>query len=270
MSRQRQDPGRAQQDRQRQQDRQGQQDCLERQRLQPVSHPARWLIIALLGLLLGCQTQPGSVSGPEMATNQLQPLVDANNWEAIAATRVNCRQSTEDCAEAHAIHADASLRLAIQLPPEASATRGRTRKLLDAAESGYRQALALQPSPQSPSLASYHGGLLLTLSERRNRLDASVREQRLDRENQKLLAAAEVARVQVPDSALGFIYGASALVYHALLKDSGGDRCAGLAQAEAMLKRSPTPPAELLKDQQRLKTLIQRSKQESRCAPTRR
>ncbi|WP_462321134.1 hypothetical protein [Halochromatium sp.] len=195
----------------------------------------------------------------------MQELVVASNWEGIAGSNIQCSEATDVCAEAHAIRADACLRLVIELPADASATRGRTRELLDAAESGYRQALSLQRSSESPSIASYHGGLLLTLSERRNRLDASVREKKLDRENQKLLEAAKEARAQVPDSAFGFIYGASALVYQALLNESGSDRCQGLEQAAVMLKRSPTPPDELLNDQQRLQQLIQRSLGESDC-----
>lgn len=227
------------------------------------------VVSTLLGLLAGCETQPVVESGPGLNPSQLQALVAASNWEAIAAASINCSEATDLCAEAHAIHADACLRLAIQLPPDASATGGRTRQLLDAAEAGYRNALTLQRSSTSPSIASYHGGLLLTLSERRNRLDATVREQKLDRENQKLLEAAREARTRVPDSAFGYIYGASALVYHALLKQSGQERCTGLKQAETMLKRSPTPPAELLNDQQRLQTLIQRGLRESSCTASR-
>jgi hypothetical protein len=227
------------------------------------------LLGLLVGLLAGCETQPVVEPGPGLNPTQLQALVAAGDWEGIAAASINCSDATDACAEAHATHADACLRLAIQLPADALATRGRTRQLLDAAEAGYRKALTLQRSSTSPSIASYHGGLLLTLSERRNRLDASVREQKLDRENQKLLEAASEARAQVPDSAFGYIYGASALVYHALLKQSGLDRCAGLKQAETMLKRSPSPPAELLNDQQRLTTLIRRGLRESGCARSR-
>lgn len=250
------------------------------QRLFPFERPGRaalgfarlprlLLMVSLLGLTAGCETQPIAESGPSLTPSQLQALVAASNWKGIADSSIHCGETTDRCAEAHAIHADACLRLAIQLPADASATRGRTRQLLDSAESGYRQALTLQRSSASPSIASYHGGLLLTLSERRNRLDASVREKKLDRENQKLLEAAEAARTQVPDSALGFIYGASALVYHALLKESGSDRCEGLEQAAAMLKRSPEPPAELVNDQQRLQELIQSSLRESDCVAAR-
>lgn len=216
-------------------------------------------------LMLGCGTQSAIDSGPGLNPTQLQVLVAANNWQQIAAASINCNEPSDTCAEAHAIRADACLRLAIQLPADASATKGRTRKLLDDAESGYRNALRLQRSSASPSVSSYHGGLLLTLSERRNRLDDSVRENKLDRENQKLLDAAQEARKEVPDSALGYVYGASALVYHALLKESGTDRCQGLKQAAAMLKRSPKPPDELTTEQKRLQTLIERGLRESNC-----
>ena len=224
------------------------------------------LTMVLISLLLGCETQPLITSGPGLNPNQLQELVAASNWQTIAAANINCSEPSDTCAEAHAIRADACLRLAIQLPAHASATRGQTRKLLDDAETGYRNALQLQRSSESPSVSSYHGGLLLTLSERRNRLDDSVRENKLDRENQKLLEAAEKARKEVPDSALGHVYGASALVYHALLKESGTDRCDGLSQAATMLKQSPEPPAELTSEQQRLRTLIKRGLGESNCA----
>ncbi len=234
-----------------------------------VQLPRALLAAGLLALVAGCETLPIAESGPGLSPSQLQELVAASEWAGIAGASIHCSESTDVCAEAHAIHADACLRLAIQMPAEASAIRGRSRQLLDAAESGYRQALTLQRSSESPSIASYHGGLLLTLSERRNRLDASVRENKLDRENQKLLIAADKARAQVPDSAFGFIYGASALVYHALLKEAGSDRCQGLAQAETMLKRSPKPPDELINDQQRLRTLIQRGLRESDCVAAR-
>ncbi|MFP4603062.1 MAG: phosphatase PAP2 family protein [Halochromatium sp.] len=223
-------------------------------------------VVAFLALAVGCETQSIVGTGPELDLEQLQERVAASDWEAIVAATIDCDEPSDTCAEVHAIQADACLRLAIQLPAEASATGGRTRRLLDAAEAGYREALRLQRSREAPAMASYHGGLLLTLSERRNRLDASVREQKLARENQKLLEAANQARAQVPDSALGFIYSASALLYHALLMESGSDRCHGLGQAEAMLKQTPVPPAELVNDHQRLQTLIDQELGKSNCA----
>lgn len=223
------------------------------------------LVVIPLVAMLGCQTQPVIGSGPGLSSDEIKALVAAGDWPGIAAAQVDCNDASDLCAELHAIRADACLRLAIQLPADASATKGRTRQLLDDAESGYRLALQLQGSSESPRVSSYHGGLLLTLSERRNRLDDSVQENKLDRENQKLLSAAEQARTAVPDSALGYVYGASAVVYHALLKESGTDRCDGLTQAAAMLRRSPKPPAELIDEQQRLKTLIERSLRDSRC-----
>jgi hypothetical protein len=125
--------------------------------------------------------------------------------------------------------------------------------------------LKLQKSSDNASVASYHGGLLLTLSERRNRLDASVQENKLDRENQKLLKASEEARTTVPDSALGYIYGASAHVYNALLKESGRNRCDDLARAASMLRRSPPPPRELSEEERRLQTLVERELRQNQC-----
>ncbi len=223
------------------------------------------IMLGLLGLAVGCETQPIVGSGPELDLEQLRELVAASDWEGIVAATIACNAASDSCAETHAIRADACLRLAIQQPTDAPAPRGRTRALLDAAESGYRQALALQGARQSPSLASYHGGLLLTLSERRNRLDTSVREHKLERENSKLLKAAEKARAQVPESALGFVYGASALVYHALLTESGRARCVELEQAERLLGHAPEPPSELIAEKARLQTLIEHGLRESDC-----
>ncbi|WP_200344059.1 hypothetical protein [Halochromatium glycolicum] len=220
----------------------------------------------MLLVTAGCKMHP---VGPPLSAEELYALVDASDWEAVAHSRLDCEQPGNACAAAHASHADACLRLAIQLPVEASATRGQTRRLLDSAESGYRQAIALQRSSDAPSLASYHGGLLLTLSERRNRLDVSEQEQRLERENEKLLEAAEQARSAVADSALGFIYGASAHVYRALRREPGADRCDDLRQAAAMLQQAPSPPAELSGEAQRLQTLVTRELQENACPTSR-
>lgn len=209
-------------------------------------------------LLSGCVTLPALDQGPPLSKPELQALVDAGDWDTLAKSQVDCDDATDDCAKAHASRADACLRLAIQLPVEASATRGQTRRFLDSAEAGYRKALLLQQSSDSPVVASYHGGLLLTLSERRNRLDETVREQKLDRENRKLLEAAALARSEVSDSALGFIYGASALVYEAALKEDDAQRCNDLREAKAMLQQSPPAPRELIEDEERLQDLVAR------------
>jgi hypothetical protein len=228
----------------------------------------RWQSLLVATVILatgGCETQPVMDAGPGLPISRVQALEAANDWEKLAETQIGCNDRSDACAEAHATRADACLRLAIQLPLNASAERGRTRKLLDRAESSYRKALKLQKSSDTARVASYQGGLLLTLSERRNRLDASVEENKLDRENQKLLKAAAEARSKVPDSALGYIYGASAHVYNALLKESGRDRCDDLRQAAIMLKRSPPPPRELSDDEQRLQTLVERELRQNRC-----
>jgi hypothetical protein len=232
------------------------------------SGAARWLLLGLFLLMNpACKMQP---MGPPLSAEELWSLVDSSDWEEIAQSQLDCDQPGDACATAHASHADACLRLAIQLPVEASSARGRTRRLLDGAESGYRKALALQRSDDPPSLASYHGSLLLTLSERRNRLDVSEEEQRLERENEKLLQAAEQARSAVADSALGFIYGASAHVYRALRRKPGPDRCNDLQQAAVMLARAPSPPGELVGEMRRLQTLVARELQENACSTSRR
>jgi hypothetical protein len=225
------------------------------------------LLASTVSSITGCETQPVIVTGPSLSTDELLALVDASDWNGIADGHIACNESSDACAKAHATHADACLRLAIQLPADASAARGRTRRLLDNAESGYRRALKLRPAGESASLASYHGGLLLTLSERRNRLDAEQQGNKLQRENQKLLKAAERARNEVADSALGFIYGASALVYDALLREQGSERCNELEQAATMLARAPAPPRELGDEEQRLQALIERELQKNACRP---
>lgn len=233
----------------------------------PLATHRRRLLLLLLPLIsAGCQTQAVIPPGPPLSLQQLQDLVAASDWEGIANAKLDCEQPGDACAEAHANHADACLRLAIQLPKEASAARGRSRRLLDDAEAGYRQALALQRSSDSPRLASYHGGLLLTLSERRNRLDVSEQEQRFARENEKLIKAAELARGAVSDSALGFIYGASALVYRASRSEPGRERCNDLVEAAAMLEQTPSPPDELLGEAQRLQRLVARELKANQCA----
>jgi hypothetical protein len=220
------------------------------------------LALSLALVAAGCTTDPTIV-----AMGGDEPFghgAVAGEGKSIAVTNVPCSARTEDCAEAHAAKGDACLRLAIQQPQSASAKDSRVRELLDCAEEGYRKALERQPSKTSPSRISYHGGLLLTLSERRNRLD-TVKEKKLDRENEKLLIAAQDARREVPGSALGYIYGASAHIYRAPLKPQGGDRCNDLRQAEAMLKRSPPPPRELAAEQERMQALTQRQLRENTC-----
>jgi hypothetical protein len=193
----------------------------------------------------------------------------AGDFTSIAVTNIRCNARSEACAKSHATKGDACLRLAIQQPQSASAQDSKMRDLLDCAETGYRKALALQPDPSTPSRVSYHGGLLLTLSERRNRLD-DVQDRKLDRENEKLLMAAQEARREVPSSALGFLYGASAHVYRATLKPKGRHRCNDLRQAESLLRRSPPPPSQLVSEQQRIRALVQRQLQANACPRIRR
>jgi len=224
---------------------------------------------ALLALAIaGCETTPstGGIGGGDDA----QQTVVASDWGSVGRTKVSCNAATDACAKAHAARGDACLRLAIQQPATASASDTRMRQLLDCAEEGYRQALLKQPGKNAPSRISYHGGLLLTLSERRNRLDDLTKEKKLDRENDKLLIAAQDARREVPSSALGYLYGASAHVYRAAMKPRGRDRCNDLRMAETMLQRSPSPPKELAAEQDRMRTLTQRELRDNACPRIRR
>lgn len=219
----------------------------------------------MFGLALaGCATQPGQ-SGPLLGDEKVLALAAEGDWATLAAGRVACRAQTEDCAKAHAAQGDACLRLAIELPLDAEQNQSHLRGLLDCAEAAYRQALAYQPDPNLASRVSFHGGLLLTLSERRNRLDNLERGDRLGMENERLLVAAQAARRESAGNALGFIYGASAHAYRALLKPAGRARCNDLRQAEAMLNRAPPPPRELSDERTRISTLIARELRSNGC-----
>jgi len=220
-------------------------------------------------LIAGCGGTP--TSGGAVGDNAAVPrMAIAGDWHSIAATKVGCNARTDTCAQAHATKGDACLRLAIQQPQSASSKESRMRNLLDCAEEGYRKALQKQSSKTAPSRISYHGGLLLTLSERRNRFDDAVKEKKLDRENEKLLMAAQGARREVPSSALGYLYGASAHVYRAALQPRGRDRCGDLRQAAAMLRRSPPPPRALAAEQERIRKLTQQQLRENSCPRIRR
>lgn len=228
----------------------------------------RFALLPALSLTMtlgaGCAGTDG-----EAVSETLSARAVAGDFTSIAVTEIRCTDRSEACAKSHAIKGDACLRLAIQQPASASAEDARMRDLLDCAETGYRNALALQPQTNAPSRVSYHGGLLLTLSERRNRLD-DVKEKKLDRENEKLLMAAQDARREVPGSALGFLYGASAQVYRATLKPQGRDRCNDLRLADSMLQRSPPPPSTLAGEQQRISSLVQRQLRSNGCPRIRR
>jgi len=225
-----------------------------------------FMVAALLAAILGagCAGTTGGAGGIDAAIDLPSARAIAGDFNSIAVTDISCNERTEACAKSHATKGDACLRLAIEQPQSASAQDAKMRRLLDCAETGYRKALALQPQKNAPSRVSYHGGLLLTLSERRNRLD-DVRDKKLDRENEKLLMAARDARREVPGSALGFLYGASAHVYRATLSPQGRSRCSDLRQAELMLQRSPPPPRELVEEQRRISSLVQRTLRSNGC-----
>jgi hypothetical protein len=228
-------------------------------------------------LLLCCIATAAATLSVGCAGTQEQPFLTdapgaravAGDFASIAVAEVRCNARTEACAKSHATKGDACLRLAIQQPQTASATDAKMRELLDCAEAGYRNALALQPDRNAPSRLSYHGGLLLTLSERRNRLD-DVRGNKLDRENDKLLMAAQDARREATGNALGFLYGASAHVYRATLKPRGRARCNDLRLAESLLNRSPAPLPQLADEQRRIHTLVQQQLRENGCPRIRR
>ncbi|WP_143741779.1 hypothetical protein [Thiorhodovibrio frisius] len=158
-----------------------------------------------------------------------------------------------DRAEQDASQADDCLRQAIELPHTTSDRDANMRQLLDCAERNYKKALRLSASEQATSRrVAYHGGLLLALSERRNRLDDNTREPRVGRENDKLLKAADAARREAPDRALGFIYGASARLFRATLTEDDRSRCEDMRAAAEMLTASPIPPDALVGEQKRL------------------
>lgn len=218
-----------------------------------------------LAAAIAVVTLAGCAGTPQQQINEdLTARAVAGDFHSIAVTDIRCNARTEECAKSHAVKGDACLKLAIQQPATASAQDAKVRELLDCAETGYRKALELQPDRNAQSRVSYHGGLLLTLSERRNRLD-DVREKKLDRENEKLLMAAQDARREVADSALGFLYGASAHAYRAALLPQGRDRCNDLRQAESMLGRSPPPPPQLTAEQQRIRTLVAQQLRANGC-----
>lgn len=229
----------------------------------PHRHHRAAALVALL-LLAGCAAP--TVTGEDGGDPALERLAAAGEWTTLAAARVSCASGSGDgCAKAYASKGDACLRLAIQQPPGASDKDAQLRELLDCAEDNYRKALVKQTSKATPAGQSIHGGLLLTLSERRNRLDDMAKEKKLDRENEKLMMAAQDARREAAGSALGYLYGASAHAYRAMLKPAGGDRCPDLRTAEMLLQRSPTPPPQLVEEQQRLNGLVGKQLRASGC-----
>lgn len=223
------------------------------------------LILVVSAWLAGCSSTVTLDS-----ERAIEAQVASGDWASLSTAKIACTGRSDACAKAYAAKADACLRLGIQQPQGASVKDDRTRSLLDCAEENYRTALARLPSQSAPSRVSYHGGLLLTLSERRNRLDDGTKEKRLDRENEKLLMAAQDARREVAGSALGYLYGASAHAYRAALQPTGRDRCNDLRQADMLMQRSPSPPAELVDEQERIASLIRRELRRNGCPVIRR
>ncbi|WP_200284391.1 hypothetical protein [Rhabdochromatium marinum] len=246
--------------------------------------------LALLLLLTGCETllspssllgqgegtsvamlEPGALADAERESNNAKNVKPAsfaasdggqgggNSGGFFASLfKTGCQgdDAGNDCAEQEATKADACLRQAIECPLTVSNRDSDMRRLLDCAERHYQKALVLSASEQgSNRRLALHGGLLLTLSERRNRLDDTVGQPRVGRENNKLLKAADAARTEVPDNALGFLYGASARLFRATLVADDAQRCIDLREAAAMLEDSPAPPDALHAEQVRLRAL---------------
>jgi hypothetical protein len=231
--------------------------------------------VAIVLLAMGCVgpvelEETDAATGAGGGNERIQRLADAGDWSTLAHTSVRCRGRSEACAVNHATKGDACLRLAIQQPPRTSTRNARLRKLLDCAESAYRQALDKTPEGAAPARLSYHDALLLTLSERRNRLDVERGNGRQEQVNDQLLMAAQAARREAPGSALGFLYGASAHVYRAALKPTPRHRCNDLRLAESLLRRSPPPPPTLRDEFRRISGLVTRELRESRCPRIRR
>jgi len=226
--------------------------------------------IAIAFVLLGLSSCAEMPAVPNAASDaDVQELAAAGDWAALTQARIRC-DDEEDCAKRYATLGDACLRLVIEQPQAASTQQERIRRLLTCAEQSYRDALERSPPKAAPARVSYHGGLLLTLSEWRNRLDGGIDASERERANQQLLMAAQDARREVPSSALGYLYGASAHVYRAALKPNAGHRCSDLRQAEAMLRRSPPPPPQLVDELGRIQSLVARELRESRCPTIRR
>ncbi|MCF7985237.1 MAG: hypothetical protein K9L70_12600 [Thiohalocapsa sp.] len=214
---------------------------------------ARSATMLLVLVIAGCETTPTISEVTDV--EELLRLAEAGAWSTVASAHIQCDDRTERCAKAHATKGDACLRLAIQQPLAQTSQNTSVRRLLDCAEDSYLKALQIQPDPNVSSRVSYHGGLLLTLSERRNRLTDLTRAEALRRENEKLLTAAQTARRETPDSALGFLYGASAHVFRAASKPRGELRCPDLRRPDDLLERSPPPPRELSSEEERIRSL---------------
>lgn len=147
------------------------------------------LLAALLGA--GCATPDDAALSERLTARAV-----AGDFNSIALTDIRCNARTEDCAKSHAVKGDACLKLAIQQPQTASIQDSKMRDLLDCAEAGYSKALELQPDRNAPSRVSYHGGLLLTLSERLYR--ATLKPRGRDRCNDLRQAESMLSRSPSP------------------------------------------------------------------------
>lgn len=226
----------------------------------------------LAALICIAATLPACVSESETREDdsktvleRLQTMYDAENWSGLASAKVRCGRKSEACAEAHALKADACLHLVVLQAPSRDTSEARTEQLLECAENGYKRALDLTPARAgTPAITSYYDSLLLTLSERRNRTPRD-KPRKLARHNDNLLTQSNFARSRAPRSAFGYVYGGSALLFRAHQGNPNKPRCADLKRGEALLKRSPAPPAQLENELKRLKRLTSQAMRRGRC-----
>lgn len=223
-----------------------------------VRHPPLRVLgcIVIAVTLAGCETLSVALTD-ESAEDAPERATGGGFFAALRRGDAKCSADTpEECAEQEAAQADECLRQAISKPINTSFRDAEMRRLLDCAERHYVQALRLTATePGTSARATYHGGLLLTLSERRNRLDERAGASQMGRENARLLEAADAARAEAPENALGFVYGASARLFRATLVTDASRRCTDLREAASLLSTSPAPPDALFPEQARLSAL---------------
>lgn len=210
------------------------------------------LSIALLLLLAGCATA---------TLDRLKELNARNALAAIAETRLDCLGPDDPvCVQSREIVANACLRLGTASLAPQSANAGEAAARFDCAIANYRAALAAAPRPLAEAdRARLAAGLLLALRERRDQARSAAEAAPF---NAALAAEAAALRQAAPRSALGAYYGASAAYAESVL---GGERCAALTQARALLAAAPPPDAALAPPMQALKRRIEADLRTTQC-----